>query len=170
MPSQRMLDALNSQIQKEFFSEYFYIAMEAYFADNDLDGFANFFNVQAREERDHAYKFFYFMGRAGGRVVLEALEQPKNDFESPLQVFELALEHEKFITKSIYELVDIALEEKDHTTSSFLNWFVDEQAEEEESMSKIVKKLKLLKDNPAGLFMLDQELGQRVYVAPAATL
>lgn len=164
MANEVILEALNNQIQKEFFSEYFYISMEAYFADQGLDGFANFFNVQSKEERDHAYKLFDYVNRAGGKVILQQLDQPQVDFESPLAVFELALDHEKFITSSIHELLDLSLEYKDHTTSSFLNWFVDEQAEEEESMGKIVSKLKLLKDHPAGLFMLDQELAQRAYV------
>ena len=164
MASQRVLDALNNQLQMEFFSEYFYISMEAYFADNNLDGFANFFNVQAREERDHAYKIFNYIGRAGGKVVLQGIEQPKTNFESPLDVFESALEHEKLISNSIHDLVDLAISEKDHTTSSFLRWFIDEQSEEEENMEKIVKKLRLLKNDPAGLLMIDQELAQRTYI------
>ena len=164
MASQRVLDALNNQLQMEFFSEYFYISMEAYFADNNLDGFANFFNVQAREERDHAYKIFNYIGRAGGKVVLQGIEQPNINFESPLDVFESALEHERLISNSIHDLVDLAISEKDHTTSSFLRWFIDEQSEEEESMEKIVRKLRLLKNDPAGLLMIDQELAQRVYV------
>lgn len=166
MASQRVLDALNNQLQMEFFSEYFYISMEAYFADNNLDGFANFFNVQAREERDHAYKIFNYIGRAGGKVVLQGIEQPKINFESPLDVFESALEHERLISNSIHDLVDLAISEKDHTTSSFLRWFIDEQSEEEESMEKIVRKLRLLKNNPAGLLMIDQELAQRTYIPP----
>lgn len=166
MASQRVLDALNNQLQMEFFSEYFYISMEAYFADNNLDGFANFFNVQAREERDHAYKIFNYIGRAGGKVVLQGIEQPKINFESPLDVFESALEHERLISNSIHDLVDLAISEKDHTTSSFLRWFIDEQSEEEESMEKIVRKLRLLKNDPAGLLIIDQELAQRAYVPP----
>ena len=164
MASQRVLDALNNQLQMEFFSEYFYISMEAYFADNNLYGFANFFNVQAREERDHAYKIFNSIGRAGGKVVLQGIEQPKINFESPLDVFESALEHERLISNSIHDLVDLAISEKDHTTSSFLRWFIDEQSEEEESMEKIVRKLRLLKNDPAGLLMIDQELAQRTYI------
>lgn len=164
MASQRVLDALNNQLQMEFFSEYFYISMEAYFADNNLDGFANFFNVQAREERDHAYKIFNYIGRAGGKVVLQGIEHPKINFESPLDVFESALEHERLISNSIHDLVDLAISEKDHTTSSFLRWFIDEQSEEEESMEKIVRKLRLLKNDPAGLLMIDQELAQRTYI------
>ena len=166
MASKKVLQALNSQIQKEFFSEYLYISMEAYFSEHDLDGFSNFFNIQAKEERDHAYKFFNYVNKSEGKVILEALDQPRVDFNSPLEVFELALDHEKYITKSIHELLDLVLEDKDYTTASFLNWFVDEQSEEEESMSKIVKKLRLLNENPAGLFMLDQELAQRAYIPP----
>ena len=164
MASQKILNALNNQLQMEFFSEYFYMSMEAYFMDNNLDGFANFFNVQAKEERDHAYKLFNYIGRAGGKVILQAIEQPKVDFESPLEVFELALNHEKLITNSIHELTDLAISEKDHTTASFLRWFIDEQSEEEESMEKIVRKLRLLNNDPAGLLMIDQELAKRVYV------
>ena len=166
MASQRVLDALNNQLQMEFFSEYFYISMEAYFADNNLDGFANFFNVQAREERDHAYKIFNYIGRAGGKVVLQGIEQPNINFESPLDVFESALEHERLISNSIHDLVDLAISEKDHTTSSFLRWFIDEQSEEEESIEKVVRKLRLLKNDPAGLLMIDQELAQRTYIPP----
>ncbi|MGL5651999.1 MAG: ferritin [Paraclostridium sp.] len=164
MASQKILDALNNQLQMEFFSEYFYMSMEAYFMDNNLDGFANFFNVQAKEERDHAYKLFNYISRAGGKIILQSIEQPKGAFESPLEVFELALNHEKLITNSIHELTDLAISEKDHTTSSFLRWFIDEQSEEEESMEKIVRKLRLLKNDPAGLLMIDQELSQRTYV------
>ncbi|GAA0701945.1 ferritin [Paraclostridium ghonii] len=164
MASQTILESLNNQLQMEFFSEYFYMSMEAYFMDNNLDGFANFFNVQAKEERDHAYKIFNYISRAGGKIILQAIEQPKVDFESPLEVFELALEHERLITNSIHNLTDLAISEKDHTTSSFLRWFIDEQSEEEESMEKVVRKLRLLKNDPAGLLMIDQELAQRTYI------
>ncbi len=163
MASERMIKELNAQVQREFFSSYFYISMEAYCADQNLDGFANFFHVQAQEERDHAYKMFDYISRVGGKIELEALEKPQTDFASPEEVFEMTLEHEKFITKSIHSLLDIALEEKDHTTTAFLQWFVTEQAEEEESVEKIIKKLQLLKGHPGGLFMIDQELAQRVY-------
>lgn len=166
MANQKVLEALNEQLHMELFSEYFYLSMEAYFLDNNLDGFANFFNVQVREERDHAYKFFNYISRAGGKVLLQAIDQPQVDFESPLEVFELALKHEKLITSSIYNLTDLSIAEKDHTTTSFLRWFIDEQSEEEESMDKIVKKLKLLKNDPAGLLMINQELAQRVYISP----
>lgn len=164
MANQTVLEALNEQVQMELFSEYFYLSMEAYFLDNDLDGFANFFNVQVKEERDHAYKFLNYISKSGGKVILKRIAQPQVDFESPLEVFELALKHEKLITNSIYNLTDLAIAERDHTTTSFLRWFIDEQSEEEESMSKIVKKLRLLKDDPSGLLMIDQELAQRTYI------
>ncbi len=166
MANQRVLDALNEQLNMELFSEYFYLSMESYFLDNDLDGFANFFNVQVKEERDHAYKFLNYISRIGGKIILQPIRQPQVDFESPLEVFELALKHEKLITSSIYNLTDLSTSEKDHTTSSFLRWFIDEQSEEEESMDKIVKKLRLLKNDPAGLLIIDQELAQRVYIPP----
>lgn len=168
MATQRMIDALNSQIQKEFNSSYIYIGMEAYFAQNDLDGFANFFHVQAQEERDHAYKLFNYVSRVGGDIDLGALDKPECNYESPLAAMEAALAHEKFITKSINELVDIALEERDHATVSFLNWYIDEQLEEEETAEKIVKKLKMIGDDARGLFMVDDELAQRVYTPLAA--
>ena len=164
MASQRIISVLNEQVQKEFFSEYLYMSIEAYFASQNLDGFSNFFHVQAQEERDHAYKIFDYINRVGGDVKLKALDTPKSDFASITEVFEDALAHEKFITKSIHEILDIALEEKDHTTAAFLQWFVNEQAEEEASVDKILRKMKLLNGNPAGLFMIDAELAQRVYV------
>ena len=164
MASQKVISALNEQVQKEFFSEYLYISIEAYFASQNLDGFANFFHVQAQEERDHAYKIFDYIHRVGGDVKLTALDTPKSEFASIEEVFEAALAHEKFITNSIHEILNISLEEKDHTTSNFLQWFVSEQSEEEESVDKILRKLKLLNGNPAGLFMIDAELAQRVYV------
>lgn len=163
MASERIIKELNNQIQREFFSEYFYMAMEAYCADQNLDGFANFFHVQAQEERDHAYKLFDYVNRIGGKVELEALDKPQASFESPQEVFEITLSHEKFITKSIHNILDVALDERDHTTVAFLQWYVTEQAEEEESVDKILRKIKLLKGDPAGLLIIDQELAQRVY-------
>lgn len=164
MLNEKMIRELNSQIQKEFFSAYFYLAMQAYFAAQNLDGFANYFRVQIQEERDHALAFFNYIGKIGGRVFLEEIQQPQNDFNSPLEIFELALKHEQFITQSIYDLMDTALEVKDHTTQIFLQWFITEQTEEEENMGRVLNKLKLIKDDGAGLFMIDSELSQRLYV------
>ena len=159
-----MIRKLNEQIQKEVFSAYFYLAMQAYFTSQNLDGFANFFRVQIQEERDHALAFFNYLGKIGGRVVLEAIQQPQNDFASPQEIFEIALKHEQYITQSIYDLMDTAVEIKDHTTRIFLQWFITEQSEEEENMSRVLNKLKLIKEDGAGLFMLDNQLAQRLYV------
>ncbi|KXZ40662.1 ferritin [Alkalithermobacter thermoalcaliphilus JW-YL-7 = DSM 7308] len=164
MATEKMIKALNNQLFREFQSEYIYISMEAYFASQNLDGFANFFNVQAQEERAHAYKIFNYIHRIGGKVELQSIPQPKIDFESPKEVIQLALEHEKFITKSIHDILALAIEEKDYTTSAFLQWYINEQAEEEESMEKILNKIKLLKEDPAGILMLDSELAKRVFV------
>ncbi|OPJ55374.1 ferritin [Alkalithermobacter paradoxus] len=164
MASEKMIKALNEQLFKELHSEYFYISMEAYFSSQNLDGFANFFNVQAQEEKAHAYKIFNYIHRIGGKVELQAIPQPKINFESPQEVIQLALEHEKFITKSIHDILALAIDERDYTTSAFLQWYINEQAEEEESMDKILNKIKILKGDPAGMLMLDAELAKRVFV------
>ena len=164
MINDKMTQKLNEQIQKEFFSAYFYLAMQAYFTSQNLDGFANYFRVQIQEERDHALAFFNYIGKIGGKIFLEEIQQPQNDFASPREIFELALKHEQFITQSIYDLMDTAVEVKDHTTQIFLQWFITEQTEEEENMSRVLNKLKLIKEDGAGLLMLDNELAQRLYV------
>lgn len=167
MISQRMQQELNVQVQKEFHSAYIYLSMEAYFASLNLDGFANFFHVQVQEERDHAMKFFNYINHVGGKIVLAEIQAPRTEFASAQEVFEITLEHEQYITKSIHSIVDLALEEKDHATNAFLQWFVNEQIEEEASMDKILKKLKLIGADGRGLLMLDAELAQRVYTPPA---
>ena len=166
MISQNLLDAINKQINKELFSEYLYLSMATYFAAEGLSGLENFFIVQAQEERFHAMKFYNFINERGGRVLLKKLEDPKTDFVSVQEVFELSLGHERYISKSIYEIMDLAIEEKDHATKSFLNWFVDEQVEEEASMEAILDKLKLIGGEGHGLLMIDNELGQRVFNPP----
>ena len=168
-----MIQAINDQVNKEFFSAYFYLAMQAYFSSLNLDGFANYFRVQIQEERDHALGFFNYLNKIGGKIILTEIKEPKNEFSSPQEVFELALKHEQFITQSIYELMDISREIKDHTTEIFLQWYITEQVEEEENMGRVLNKLKLIKEDGAGLFMLDSELAQRIYtpaVIPGVTL
>lgn len=168
MLSEKMNKMLNEQVQKEFYSAYFYLSMKAYFLHQNLDGFANFFSVQVQEERDHALKLFHYINQAGGKIELLQIDAPQVDFASPQVVFELTYEHEQFVTKSIYALVDQAIAEKDHSTNNFLQWFVTEQMEEEATMDRVLKKLQLIKNDPQGLFMLDAELAQRVYTPPAA--
>lgn len=164
MLGERMQQSLNEQVQKEFFSAYFYLSMEAYFTSLNLKGFANYLHVQLQEERDHAMKFFNYINHAGGNVKLLSINAPKTDFKSPTEVFELSLEHERFVTKSIYNLVDIALEEKDHSTYAFLQWYVTEQVEEEANMDGVLRRLKLVENDGRGILLLDNELAQRVYV------
>jgi ferritin len=165
--SKGMQEIMNMQLQKELFSEYFYLSMQAHFSTIGLDGFANFFKVQTQEEHVHGMMFFNYIIETGGQVELMQLDKPQKDFQSPLSVFEKALEHEKYITKSIHQLVSAAIEEKDYTSNSFLQWFIDEQREEESTFDKIVQKLKLIGDDSRGLLMLDSELATRVFTPPA---
>ncbi len=168
MLSKKMLDELNVQIKHEFFSANYYLAMAAYCIDRGLDGFGNFFIIQAEEERFHAMKFFNYINSLNGRVTMTGYEEPRNDFKSLEEVFELALKHEVFVTKRIHTLADLAQAEKHHPTISFLQWFVDEQVEEEATMSTWLDKVKLVGDNGHGLLMIDQELAARTFTPPVA--
>ena len=167
MLTKKLQDALNEQINKEFFAEYLYLSMSAYLESIEMEGFGNYFNVQAQEEHFHAMKMFNFVHDKGGRVILKSLSEPKAEFKSVLNLFEDALEHERFITKSINELMDIAIKENDHSVKSFIEWYVDEQVEEEASMSKIISKLKLINGEGLGLLTLDNELGTRTFTPEA---
>lgn len=167
MISEKLMKELNEQIKYEFFSANLYLAMAAYCASEDLDGFSNFFKVQAEEERFHAMKFFDYVNEMGGRVTISAFDEPQNEYTSIVDVFKQGLEHEKFVTARIYKLTDLAMEEREHATISLLKWFIDEQVEEESSFSSIVKKLTRIGENSNALYMLDSELGQRVFTPPA---
>lgn len=166
MISEKLQDAINEQINRELYSGYLYLSMAAYFDSMNLPGFANFMRVQEEEERFHAMKFYDFLNERGGRVVLKKIAQPEVDFDSPVEVFELSLKHEQFVTKSINELMDLAIAENDHATKSFLNWYVDEQVEEEDTMDGIVNKLKLIGGKGHGMLIMDKELGARTFTAP----
>lgn len=166
MLSKVMQDAYNEQITKEVYSEYFYLSMAAYLADMNLDGFASFFFVQAKEEHDHVLKFFNYVNDRGGRVIVTGINNPPIDFDSPLDIFEKALEHEKFVSASIDKMMDLAIKENDHPSRVFLQWFVDEQVEEESTMDRIVNRLKLVGGEGHGLLMIDSELAQRTYTPP----
>jgi len=163
MISKKLEKAINEQINKELYSEYLYLSMAAYLESIGLSGMARFFKVQVQEERFHAMKFFDYLNERGGRVVLSKIEQPQVDFNSAVEIFELSYKHEQFVTKSINDLMDLAISENDHATRSFLNWYVDEQVEEEDSMDTIVNQLKLIDGKGHGLLMLDKELGQRTF-------
>lgn len=166
MISIRLMDEVNRQIKFELFSAHIYLSMEAYCASKSLDGFANWFKVQAEEERAHARLFFDFVNRMNGEAKIYGIEEPNDYFENLLDVFKKGYEHELFVTSRINLLTDIAYEEKNHAAVSFLKWFVDEQVEEEQSFFGIVKKLELIGDNTSGLYMLDKELAARVFTPP----
>lgn len=167
MLTKKLQDALNKQINREFFSEYLYLSMSAYLESIEMEGFANYFNIQAQEEHFHAMKMFNFVHDKGGRVILKPLGEPKANYTSVLEVIEEALEHERYITKSINELMDVAIKENDHSVKSFLEWYVDEQVEEEATMSKLIAKLKLINGEGLGLLTLDNELSQRKFIPEA---
>ena len=166
MLSDKMLKALNEQINAELYSSYLYLSMAAYFQDLNLNGFAQWMKVQALEELTHAMKFFGFVGDRGGRATMAPLAGPPILWQSPLAVFQEALAHEQKVTGLINKLVDLAIKEKDHATNTFLQWFVTEQVEEEASANEVVQKLKLVGEAQGGLFMLDQEMSQRLFLIP----
>jgi len=153
--------SINDQINAELYSAYLYLSMAADFADKGYEGMEQWMRAQAREEKEHAMRFFDYLQERGGRVKLEAIEKPKEEWESPLEAFEEALEHEKYVTERINEMADLAEKEKDRATLNMLQWFIDEQVEEEDSTETIVNKLKMVEDSPSGLMMLDSKLGER---------
>jgi ferritin len=167
MISQQLQDAINEQINREFYSEYLYLSMEAYCRFMDLDGFANFFSVQTQEEHFHGMKLYNFLIDLGGKVVLKSIKAPQTEFKSVTELYEKTLEHEEFVTKSINELMDAAVKENNHAVMSFLKWFVDEQVEEEATDSRILAKLKLINGEGHGILMLDAELALRTFTPPA---
>ena len=166
MLSKKLKDAINEQINREFYSEYLYLSMEAYCRSIDLDGVANFFHVQTLEEHSHGMKMYNFLIDRGARVTLKKIDAPQTEFKSVIELFEKTLEHEKFVTKCIDDLMDIAVKENDHAVVSFLKWFVDEQVEEESTDLRILNRLKLVKGEGHGLLMIDSELAARTFTPP----
>jgi ferritin len=161
MISEKMVKALNDQINAELNSAYIYSAMQAYFLSINLEGFANWMCVQTKEEKTHADKFYNFINERNGRIELEAIPKPQKDWKSVLDAFEAAYKHEQYITGRINNLVDLAKAEKDYATESFLKWFIDEQVEEEANSLKIVETLKMIKESAGSLIMLDHQLAKR---------
>ena len=168
MLKEEMVKALNDQINEEFYSAYLYLSMATYFDAIGLKGFANWMMVQYKEETDHAMKIYNYLSFQGAKIKLQAIKEPPEQWDSPLQVFEQTLKHEQHITERINYLVDIAERLKDRATFNFLQWYIDEQVEEEANDREIIDKLLLIGDNKNALFMLDKELGQRTYT-PLAT-
>ena len=169
MIGKKMEQALNDQVNAELYSAYLYLSMVAYFESKNLPGFAQWMRVQTQEEISHAMKIFDFINERGGRALLAAIDQPDAEWKSPLAAFEAAYAHEQLVTGRINDLVNLAIQEKDHATNSFLQWFVTEQVEEETSADAIVQQLKMAEGAPGALFMIDRELGQRVFTPPAST-
>jgi len=162
MIKKKIEDAFNKQINEEIFSFYLYLSMAAWFDSVNLKGFAHWMTAQAQEEMFHAMKFYNHIQERGGTVALAAIAEPKKEWTSALNVYEESLEHEKHITACIHDLVELAMAEKDHGAMSMLQWFVDEQVEEEDSFTEVVERLKMIGDHGPSLLMQDKEMGQRV--------
>ncbi|MFP4459885.1 MAG: ferritin [Candidatus Zixiibacteriota bacterium] len=161
MIPEKIQKEFNNQINEEMFSAYLYLSMSAQFAEKSLDGFATWMAAQANEEMVHAMKFYNHIIERGGKVDLQAIDKPEGEWECPLCAFQAALKHEEHITARIDKLMDIAIKENDHASRTMLQWFVDEQVEEEASVGKIVDQLELIGDAKNGIFMMDKELSQR---------
>lgn len=159
--SKKMEEALNQQINKEIYSANLYLQIASYFSMKELIGFRNFFIVQHDEEISHAKLQLDYLNDRGGELRLGSIDAPPSSFESPIHALEIALEHEKEVSQAIYQLVDLAYEEKDFATISFLDWFLKEQVEEEALIGNLLERLKLVIDTPSALFILDNELGKR---------
>jgi len=170
MIKKEVLDALNDQINAESYSAYMYLSMAAYFENMGLSGFANWMKVQYQEEAAHALKFFNYVTERGGKVVLKAIDQVPVDFDGIVDVYEKTLVHENHVSDLINNLVNVAVKANDHASQSFLKWFVDEQVEEEANVEKILAMLKLINGQGNGIFMMDRELAQRVFVDPNAVV
>lgn len=162
----KVASALTAQINKEFYSAYLYLAMNQYFEDENMAGMANWMYQQFQEEQFHAKKMLKYLNSRGVKVELEMIEKPTIKWDSIQHVFDNVLEHEESITASINDIQSIAVEEKDFATMSFLQWFIDEQIEEEENAANIIKQLELIGDNGYGLLMLDKELAGRTFTEP----
>ncbi len=168
MLKKRVEEALNEQINAELYSAYLYLAMNAYFESRTLPGFANWMRVQAMEELTHAMKIYDFLNERNGRVLLTALDAPKSDWKDIIEVFEDTYAHEQKVTGMINALVNLAGEEKDHATVTFLDWFVTEQVEEEANATRLLDEVKMIDGQGSALFLLDRELQQRVFTPPAS--
>lgn len=170
MINEKTQELLNSQINKELYSAYLYLAFANWYVDNGLDGFANWFNIQAMEERDHAMLFLQYMQNNGLKVTLEAIDKPGQELDNSKDILNEVLKHEQYVTESIHNIYDEALKNKDYRTTQFLDWFVKEQGEEEKNAKDLIKRWELFGEDSKSLYMLDNELAQRVHTAPDLVL
>lgn len=155
--------ALNEQVNAELFSSYLYLGMSAWFSEKSLNGFANWMLVQAQEEMSHAMKIYDFILERGGTIELKAIDKPESNWGSPLKVIEEVANHEAKVTGLIHDLVDLALEQRDHATNIFLQWFVTEQVEEEASAGEVLDRVTMIGDDSAGMFAMDMEMAKRQF-------
>ena len=170
MLSAKIVELLNNQVNAEFYSAYLYLDMANYYKNEGLDGYYNWYKVQAQEERDHALLFMDYLQQNGVEVVLEAIAKPDKEFKAFIDPLKAGAEHERLVTSLIHDIYAVAYEEKDFRTMQFLDWFVKEQAEEEDNADDMVKKFELFGNDSKGLYQLDNELKSRVYSAPSLTL
>ena len=166
MIGKKMLAGLNQQIQEEYYSAYLYLSMSAYLDRRGLSGMSHWMRIQYQEEEFHALKLYDYILERGGEVELLPIQKPQNDWTSVLKVFQDALAHEEYITGKINGLVDLAITEKDHASNNFLQWYVEEQVEEEDTANTNVHALTLIEDDSRGLLMLDREMSTRVFTPP----
>ena len=170
MLNEKVAELMNDQINKEFYSSYLYLDMSNYYVDKNLDGFANWFKIQAQEERDHAILFMEYLQANSCKVTLEAVAKPDKRFEEPADPLKAALEHEQYVTSLINNIYDAAYQCKDFRSMQFLDWFVKEQGEEEKNADDLITKFNLFGHDSRSLYMLDSELAARVYSAPSLVL
>ena len=170
MLDQKVAELLNEQVNKEFYSAYLYLDFSLYYEDLGLDGFANWYLIQAQEERDHAMLMLQYLQNNGEKVVLGAIAKPDKELKDKLQVLELGLEHERYVTSLIHTIYEAAYSVKDFRTMQFLDWFVKEQGEEEKTAEDMIKKMRLFGDDAKSLYALNSEMAGRVYSAPSLTL
>ena len=170
MMNEKVHELLNQQINKEFYSAYLYLDFSNYFEDAGLDGFTNWYKIQAQEERDHAMLFYQYLQNENQKVTLEAIAKPDKTFSSHMDVLKAGLEHEEYVTSLINDIYAAAYNVKDFRTMQFLDWFVKEQGEEETNANDLITKMELFGSDPKSLYMLNQELAARVYTAPSLVL
>lgn len=166
MINEKLQNAFNDQINKELYSEYLYLAMKTYFMEQNLMGFVNWFDCQVQEEHAHAMGMFDYLNERGGEINLMAIDKPVFNGKTTLEIFEEVLKHEEFVTSRINALYDVAEEVKDRAAMKFLNWYIDEQVEEEASVSGVLATLKLIGDDKNALLLLDKDLATRTFTAP----
>ena len=170
MLDKKVVELLNQQVNKEFYSAYLYLDFSNYYYDHGLEGFGSWFKIQAQEERDHAMLFIQYLQNNGEQIELNTIDKPEIDKTSPKTVLTETLKHEQYVTGLIHQLYDAAQTVKDFRTTQFLDWFVKEQGEEENTAENLMKRYELFGDDPKSLYMLDNELGSRTYSAPSLVL